>query len=267
MVINYSNGDIFLKENSSFLDENKYLSAFFYFDAPLLKEVNKNNYVLKVFSNNKKLLALKLEPFNLLIYGDKDCLKELLIYIKENDYEIKGIFTSEDLGNHFLTLSKDILKKEYKKSIGMDFMEAHEISEESSKEVEFANEKDVSELYECLINFFIDCELPDRPDKEKILSNISTYRIIRKDNKIVSFARKSPETENSYRISAVYTRPEYRNQKLARKVVNYLKNEVIKEGKIVTLNVDQNNPISYHLYTSLGFKKVFAQAIYVPIDL
>ena len=30
-----------------------------------------------------------------------------------------------------------------------------------------------------------------------------------------------------------------------------------------TLNVDEKNPISYHLYTSLGFKRMFSQAIYL----
>ena len=48
----------------------------------------------------------------------------------------------------------------------------------------------------------------------------------------------------------------------ARKLVNYAKNEIIAQGKIATLNVDKKNPISNHLYSSLGFKKVFSQGIY-----
>ena len=80
----------------------------------------------------------------------------------------------------------------------------------------------------------------------------------------MAISRKSPESDQSTRISMVYTRPEYRNQGLGRKVVNYLKNEILNEGKIATLNVDQANPISNHLYKSLGFKKVFSRGIFLP---
>ena len=58
------------------------------------------------------------------------------------------------------------------------------------------------------------------------------------------------------------TKPEYRGMGYARKLVNYAKNEIIAQGKIATLNVDKKNPISNHLYSSLGFKKVFSQGIY-----
>jgi len=38
--------------------------------------------------------------------------------------------------------------------------------------------------------------------------------------------------------------------------------DFIDMGFIATLNVDINNPISYHLYSSIGFKKLFTQGIY-----
>lgn len=57
MIKNYSNGETFIKDNKEYLDENKYMSSFFYLDAPLLKEPNKKNYALKVCDGNKKLLA------------------------------------------------------------------------------------------------------------------------------------------------------------------------------------------------------------------
>ena len=123
---------------------------------------------------------------------------------------------------------------------------------------------DVDELYECSVNFMNDCGLTDTVEKSKIINKIKEYRIIRKDNRIVSFCGKSPESSSSTRISMVYTRPEYRGKGYARKIVNYLKNEIINEGKIATLNVDQANPISNHLYSSLGFKKVFSRGIFLP---
>ena len=64
-------------------------------------------------------------------------------------------------------------------------------------------------------------------------------------------------------ILLIYTKKEYRGLKYARMVVNTLKNEIISMGYKATLNVDEKNPISYHLYTSLGFKRMFSQAIYL----
>ena len=84
MIKRYDDGKTFIIDNFTFLDENKYLSVFFYFDAVLLIKTDSNNYAIKVEEDNKKLLALKVEPYNLLLYGDKECLKELLNYLNEN---------------------------------------------------------------------------------------------------------------------------------------------------------------------------------------
>ena len=264
MITNYPNGQTFIEENGEFLSENKYMSSFFFFDAPLLKENSKKNYALKISDENEKLLALKVEPYFLMLYGEKELIKELLIYIKEKELEINGVYCALDLGNVLMELSPRYLNKEFRLQIGMDFMEANKISEPSSKEVEIPTLDDVGELFECSINFIKDCGLTDEVKKENIIDKINDYRILRKRNKIVAFARKSPESDDSIRVSMVYTRPEYRNKGYARQVVNYLKNEIINEGKIATLNVDQANPISNHLYQSLGFKKVFSRGIFQP---
>ena len=263
MVKEYSSGQAFINENEAYLSENKFLSSFIFLDAPFLKEASKKNYALGVFNDNKTLLGLKVEPYNLLLYGDEDLLEELLSFIKDNNYELEGIYCSEEIGNKLLEISSKVLDKEYYLLVGMDFLKATEITEESSKEVVIPTLDDVDELYECLVKFVKDCGLNDKVEKDKIANRINDFRIIRKDNKIASLSRRSEDTDTSIRISAAYTRDEYRNQKLARKVVNNLKNEIINEGKIATLHVDQANPISYHLYTSLGFKKAFSQGIYL----
>ena len=264
MIFSYPDGASFIEENGAYLSENTYMSSFFFLDAPLLKETSNKNYAIKVYDENTQLLAMKVEPYFLLLYGDKKLLKELLIYLKNHDLEIDGVYSATDLGEELLKISKETLDKEYYQQIGMDFMEANEISEPSSKEIEIPTLNDVDELVECLVNFVNDCGLTDKIERENVIKDISTYRIIRLDNKIVALSRKSPESDQSTRISMVYTRPEYRNQGLGRKVVNYLKNEILNEGKIATLNVDQANPRSNHLYKSLGFKKVFSRGIFLP---
>ena len=264
MIFSYSDGASFIEENGAYLSENTYMSSFFFLDAPLLKETSKKNYAIKVYDENTQLLAMKVEPYFLMLYGDKTLLKELLIFIKNNELEIEGAYCATELGEELLGLSQEILNKEYYQQIGMDFMETKDITEPSSNEIERPTLNDVDEIVECLINFISDCGLTDKVERENVIKTLSTYRIIRLDNKIASLARKSPESDSSTRISMVYTRPEYRNKGLARKIVNYLKNEIISEDKIATLNVDQANPISNHLYQSLGFKKVFSRGIFVP---
>ena len=264
MIKNYPNGEAFIKDNKQYLDENKYMSSFFYLDAPFLKESNKKNYALKVCDGNKKLLAIKVEPYYVLLYGNKVLLEKLLIYLKDNELDINGFYVPMDIGEEVLKISERVLGKEFYQLIAMDFMECKEKTEPSSNEVEFPTEKDAPELLECYINFVKDCGLSDETTMEHVLKRLPDLRVLRRDGKIVSFCGKSLDSENSLRVSAIYTRPEYRGKGLARKVVNYVKNEILELGKIATLYVDQANPISNHLYSSLGFKKVHSRGIYLP---
>ncbi len=258
MIKVYKNGTEFVNDNKVFLDENKYMSVFFYIDAKVLDDTTNSNFAIKVEDDNNKLLAIKVEPYNLLLYGDKELTLDMLNYIESNGYLFSGIMCSTDIGDNITKLRND-----YYKFIGMDFMEVSSITEESSNEVTIPTIDDLDEVYDLSCRFFKECGLPDILDKTKMKDIITSYRILRRDNKIVSMAAFSFNTEDSYRITHVYTRPEYRGFGYARKVVNTLKNEIISMGKLATLNVDQANPISNHLYESLGFKKVFSQGIYL----
>lgn len=257
MIKEYSNGESFVKDNSSFLDLNKYMSAFIYLDAKLLGDVDKKNYCLKSSINDKQLLGLKLEPYKLLLYGDIECLSELLDYLESNDYECDGIQCSMDLGIELVN------KRGYKETLGMDFMEAKEKTIESSALVSKLSLDDVKEIYDLSLSFMSDCGLSDKVKEENIIKRLSNYRVIKKDGRIISMAGLSIDTKESMRITYVYTRPEYRGKGYAKKVVNYIKNEIIDMGLTATLNVDRKNPISNHLYESLGFKKVFSQGVYI----
>ena len=262
MIIVYKSGKEFIDDNIEILNQNKYLSAFFFLDAKLIEEVNNINYVIKVINNDKYLLALKVIPFNLLLMGDKECLDELLGFIKDNNYEIEGILCPCEIGDYLVEVASVFLNKRYKKMIGMDFMEAIEFTEKTSSDVVKASIDDLDQVYECAKSFYLDCGLKDNSKKEDFVRKIDSFRIIKKDGLVVSMARFDVISEDALKISFVYTRPEYRNKGLGRKVVNAIKNEILSKNMTATLNVDQANPISNHLYKSLGFKKVFAQGEY-----
>lgn len=254
MIKIYNNGQTFLDENLSFLLEKKYSSSLIILNSKIMNETDNVSYLLKVENDRKTLIACRLYPYDVLLYGDHECLDELLCFLNDNQYEIPGFLCSTIIGEHL---------NGYQKFIGMDFMEASIKTEESSSNVTIASLDDVEEIMELSMEFFSECGLNDQVIKDKIVKRIASYRLLKKDNKIIAMARFSYDTETSSRISMVFTRKEYRGKGYAREVVNYCKNEILLEGKIATLNVDQKNPISNHLYSSLGFKKVFSQGIYI----
>jgi len=265
MIKTYENGDLFLKENKEYLDTNPYQAVFFYYDAPLLKKPNENNYALKITNDNKTLLALNVEPYHLMLFGNNECSSDLVDYLIQNKMNFNSMLGSEDVCNEIVKHSSNF-NIHFEEHLAMDFMEAKEITEPSSNEIEIPKTEDIDELYDLNQYFLKECKLFDKVTKEDIIKRINDYRILKKDNKIISIARISKGTSIDDRITCVYTRDEYRNTGIARKVVNTCKNEILNKGLYATLNVDKKNPISNHLYSSLGFKKIFSQGEYRRID-
>jgi len=254
MIKKYSDGADFLAENAEMLEKNTYATAFFFIDAKIFSEPSENNYALRAESDGGALLAIRIAPYSLLLYGEPGLVPEALDFLSREGYNYESINCLLELGER--------LPSGFTLSMGMDFMEATEITEPSCPEVETPGEGDVEELYECFVNFCADCGLPDKPERERIRKRLPDVRCLRRDGKIVSLAMINPDTERSRRLSYVYTRPEYRGTGLARKVVNFAKNEIISQGLAATLNVDRKNPVSNHLYESLGFRKLFSQGVY-----
>ena len=207
------------------------------------------------------LLALLVDPYNILLSGDDSLAEELVGYLTSNGYRIKDFQCSLDLGKKLV----ECFRREgydFHLMLGMDFMEAKEKAAEPSESVELATEDDVDELYEIICNFIRDCGLHDEARKERIREKLDTYRVLRRDGRIVSVAKVHAWTDTDSKITSVYTRDEYRNMGLARIVVGNALNEIIDSGKTAVLNVDRKNPVSYHLYSSLGFKRIFSQGVF-----
>ena len=261
MVKVYSNGNDFYEENRDFLLSDKYSEPFFRFDSPLLTRTGKDQYALRVSEGGSMLLALLVDPYNIQLSGDASLTEELVGFLTANGYRIKDYQCSLELGEKLV----ECFRREgydFDLLLGMDFMEAKERTAEPSEPVELATENDVDELYEIICNFIRDCGLNDVARKERIREKLDTYRILRRDGRIVSVAKVHDWTDTDSKITTVYTRDEYRKRGLARIVVGNALNEIIDSGKTAVLTVDRKNPISYHLYTSLGFKRIFSQGVF-----
>lgn len=253
MIVSYKTGTELLQDNQAYLQTNPYLSTFFTLDAPLLKRADKINYALRCEQGEQRLLALKVEPYN------------LLRFLFDGGYEVKNYLCASELG-YVLMRELAAYGRCYEEALAMDFMEARSVTEPSAPEVETAREDDLDEVFDCAQRFVADCGLLDKPEKEPFRKILDSIRVIRADGKIVSMARIAPATGDDLRLVLVYTRSEYRGRGYARKVVNSAKNEILASGKRATLNVDRKNPVSYHLYLSLGFKRMFSQGEFRRVE-
>ena len=262
MIRVYPNGTACVEENRQLLATNPYQAMFFSLDAPQIKQSTKRDYAILAEAEGERLLCMKLSPYSLLLFGDSVPAGELFDYLLSNDYEIGSLLGGEDLCDQVIAMLQSRFGIRYQEALAMDFMEAREVTEASCSDVEIPTEADLRELVECKTNFVADCGLKDPVSEERTRQRLGEYRILRRDGKIVSMAAISAATENALKIAAVYTRPEYRGRGLARLVVNTAKNEILSQGKIATLNVDKKNPITNHLYRSLGFRPVFSQGEY-----
>ena len=265
MTKEYPNGAAFLAEHTDFLNQNPYLSTLFFVDAKVLQTADEKNYAVATVAEGKTLLAIKVEPYNLLFYGAAEPLEETLRFLAEKKYEFDGILCPTEVGDRLIEIASAAVGRRYTRSVGLDFMEAVAVTEPSAPGVTVPTAADLDQLFENTVHFIRDCGLSDPVRRENIAKMLSSFRVFKEGEKIVSMARYTANDDRSDRISHVYTCPEYRGKGYARKVVNALKNEILARGKIATLNVDQANPVSNHLYESLGFKKLFSQGIYTVV--
>jgi len=259
-IKNYQTGEEFLKENGEYLKTNQYMSSFFFFDAPLIKESNLKDYALCVEKENKKLLAIKVGYYPLIVFGEKELAPYLVNYIYTNNLELTKFLGETSLCEAIKDAIRLIQGKKFFEHLAMEFMDCRKVNGEISFEVEKPTLDDLDEICECMANFSKECGLNDPIDREKYASRINDYRVIKIDGKIASIGYYHQSTDISCHVSCVYTRDEYRGRNLARKVVTTMTNEILNKGYIASLNVDKNNPITNHLYRSIGYAPVFSQS-------
>ena len=133
MIVSYKTGAEFLQDNQTYLQKNPYLSTFFTLDAPLLQEAGKINYALRCEQGETRLLALKVEPYNLLLLGEEACVPELLRFLFDSDYEVKNYLCASELG-YVLMQEMQSYGRCYEEALAMDFMEARRVTEPSAPE-------------------------------------------------------------------------------------------------------------------------------------
>ncbi|MDE7263930.1 MAG: GNAT family N-acetyltransferase [Anaeroplasmataceae bacterium] len=265
----YKNGEEFLKDNKKILHKDittKMQTAFFDLNASKFQSFDVEHYGFSVSLKEKKLLLLKCAPYNALIYGDRELSAEVAKLVIEYGVTVGNILGEKETVVAFL--------KEYQKLKPGTIENIHSMSIMALQKLSFSDEN--HSVFQCTSNdleglavyyraFYMELFNSDRSldeIKEMIKGSEQSFYAYKINNTIVSIAAKTRESKDICCISHVYTTPEHRGKGYSARVVSKVCEELLNVKKIPYLYVDNNNPISNHLYLKLGFSYIVDQEQY-----
>ena len=253
----YKTGKEFLDENLNLIRSDTLGTIFFEGNANAIEQCNEANFAARIECGGEVLIAIRVDGFPLVIYGSESCVEELAEVVAENGYRFEKAIGYYELIGKFLNRYEQIKGGSHRVNLSMDIMFCDKINPCDTSDVEQATAKDADEIA-CLYAAFLTEALGENATwgekKAKIAQEIDLYALLRVDGKIVSIGVSKDSGNRLRRIANVYTKPEYRNKGYSRKVVTYLTEQAISGGDLACLHVDQNNPVSNHLYQKIGYK-------------
>lgn len=255
----YKTGKQFIDDNNEIFQKYPIETCFFKLNALNMPDMS-NGFAVKVIDGDNYVIALRFKEYPMVIFANNDSLlnnlaKELL----QNKFSFMRILGPDTTVKAFLSIYEQLAGGTHKIIHSMDIMKCDHINENNTDTsmVEFANEHDINEIAEIVKNFEIEVGEPQSTMQciiENVKNTINDFVLIRLDNKIVSLAKKTRDDDKTCAISNVFTRTEYRGKGLSRKIMTFITNYILQSGKIPYLFVDKENPITNHLYASIGFK-------------
>lgn len=252
----YKSGQEFLQENSDILAQYPLETVFFGINAKYLTETNNNDFVIRLDSSNKYLIAVHVGEFPMVIFGDNSLCADFARLAVKEQLTFPKVLGALDTCEAFLAEYEQLTGCTHTINHAMDIMRCSKPNLCDMDNVECATDKDLDELARLIFSFNIEAmgESGNIEDcRQNVKYNLHNFAVMRLDNRIVSFAMKSREMEYLAAISSVYTLPQYRNQGLSCKIVTYLTKAITDSGRLAYLFVDKANPISNHLYTKIGY--------------
>ncbi len=261
----YKNGEEFLIDNETFLKENDLITTLLTNNAKMNLETKPSVGCLffKISNDEYTLLFGNYHPYDMLVVGsyNDSIIKEAVDFIERHNLMIYGIQAECNLAYKLLTKLIEQKNLTFSTSFKMAIMAKDEMIEVNNTYpfIRMTNEhyNDLFDLWRSF-SYEIFNTLPLEEDTKLRVENIinsEAYGII-KDHKVVSLVVLARDLETTISISNVITLKEYRNQGFAKALVNYASNLIVSKGKKAVLYVDRNNPISNHVYSSIGFKYI-----------
>ena len=253
----YKNGEEFLNDNLSILNDFPIETAFFKFNAKNISSFSRYNYCFKLYDDDSYLIVLKMDPYKLLLFGDKKFLKECSDVICDYNLHFTGILADLDLIEEFYSHYIARKRGHYFILHKMDIMILDKLNIYPTMKVEHANKNDIEDLSTFMCIFYKEALNEVHSEhyvRDSIIDELDSYYLLRVDNQIVSVAKIARKEDKIASISGVFTPKYHRNKGYSTQVVSYLCKILLDEGLTPYLFVDKENPVSNHLYTKIGFK-------------
>ena len=265
----YKTGKEFLDENINLIRSDPLGTIFFEANGNAIAQCDASNYAVRIDVGNEVLIAIRVDGFPLVIYGSESCVDALARTVADNKLQFDKVIGYYGLLDKFLISYEQLVGGSHKVNLSMDVMYCDDVEPCDTSEVERATAKDAEEITRLVVDFLNEALGKNATwggNFDKISQEIDFYALLRVNGKIVSIGVCKDSGDGLCRISNVYTKPQHRNKGYSRKVVTYLTEQILKLGKTPCLHVDKTNPVSNHLYQTIGYK--YAQSryeiIYIP---
>ena len=268
----YSTGQEFLDDNLNIIRSDPLGTTFFEVNANMIPQCDANNYALRVENGGELMLAIHVGNYPLVLYGSEICADELAKVVAQNKLQFSRTIGFYDICEAFLQAYEDLVGGSHKVHLSMDIMYCDKANPCDTSCVQQATENDIKEIAQLVVDFTFEA-LGETPEFSQVCENvaerINCYALLRVDGAIVSVASIYDENNGLCRLANVYTKIQHRNKGYSRMVVTYLTEQTIQGGKIPYLHVDQHNPVSNHLYQTIGYVygKSRYEMIYTPTHI
>ena len=264
----YKTGQEFLDENLDIIRKDPLGTTFFEGNANMISQCDERNFAIRVDVGEKMLIAIQLDGYPMVIYGSEQATDELAKAVVENKLQFDRVIGYLDVTTGFLTRYERLVGGSHVVNLSMDVMYCKKVNPCDTSGVELPTAGDAEEIARLIVEFDWEAVREESDFDEvlqKVNNRINDYAVIRADGKIVSMCYRYVDS-NLDRLSYVYTREQYRNQGYSRKVVTYVTQSSLKSGHTPYLHVDQHNPVSNHLYVSIGYvyDKSRYEIAYIP---
>lgn len=252
----YKSGRDFLDDNKEILWSYPLETVFFKVNADSMYDDTSDGFAVKAYNGDKMMIGIRFMDYPMVIFGDESMNSEFAEELVKNNLHFGRVLGNDTAAENFLKCYENTAGGTHRTVHLMDIMKCSGVNEVSTSDVERARLSDINEIAELLLEFDSEAVHTDTDIKDAVKKaerGIDQYYIVRRSGRIVSIAQKLRETEYLCSISAVFTVKEFRGKGLARQVVTHITKDIVDSGKTAYLFVDKTNPISNHLYQSIGY--------------
>ena len=266
----YADGQEFYNDNRAVLNGSSPVGtelAFFNSNIKKYERLDTKNFAFKFSDGDDFLLVLKVEPYNMLMYGADRLAAFAANIIADYHLQVEKVLGEEGLLNAFFSAYQERLGGKILHGKNMDILYCEQIARPFSEAVNCSKE-DIDGLAEIYVKTrleFFNEEISIDTAKNALSDKHGNFYALKKEGRIVSIAAKR-EYGNITGITNVFTLPECRGKGYAKKVVGKLTYDILKSNKLPYLFVEKQNVPANRLYKSLGYKvyKSYSEIKYTP---